>query len=892
MSPPSLDKGVRIEALRLWPGAHAGLSEPTATCRWHFPPSIDAAMLPRLRKGVQALWPADPLLPTHDQGWPTGVWAGEPPAESVAAWAVALVVCLQRLVRDPVGGGRVLEQTADHTHVALPYVRPAVLQGAMQFALKLLLAWSGSDSRAEHAVQRALAQWVEKARVGGLSSVGYRFARAAQQLGMPAEIRRGMLHVGWGCNQERLDSTFTGRTSGLATRIARQKHETLGLLHDMGVPVPPSVMAPDEATALQMADRLGWPVVIKPSNMDQGIGVVPDIRDEVLLKSAYAKAATYSPGAVIVEKHIQGDDHRILVVGGRMLMATRRISGGVIGDGRQTVAQLLEGVNTDPRRGDDKRSLLMRLDMDDEALTCLSEQGATTETVPAEGQFLRLRRTANISTGGTAQDVTAQIHPHNRALAERAARLVGLDIAGVDFLCPDISRSWREVGGAICEINAQPGLRPHWLTCPERDINQEMLEWLFHDKPSRIPTAAITGTNGKSTTARMLHHIWQTAGKVTGVCTTNGVWVGQDLVSDQNLSGFPGARMLLADPAVQAAVLEMPRKGLLQFGHACDRYDVAALLNVQDDHIGVDGIHTLEEMAHLKAQVLQRASQAVVVNAQDPLCLAMREHAGCARHILVSSEDRMPVLHAHRVQGGETVMVQMHLGRPWIVLATGATQTPLMPLHEIPATMGGLLKFNASNALFAVAMAWAQGVPLETIRQAMAGFHNSPEQNPGRYNLIDDLPFQLLLDYGHNPDGVRELCTVVQKWPVRGQRHLLTLKIGNRHKAHVDELAPLLCQTFDSFVIGCDAHFVSRSADYPGADAEGQMLQNASQQLVNAGVDPGAVQTERDQATALRMVLRQAQPGDLVVVLAEPWLALPVFKQFRQSIQISAHDGA
>lgn len=880
--------GVQIGEWRWWPGAHAGLSQSTATCKLQFPDLMLNAPLTVFRQAMQQLWPQAPLLEA-DADWPAGVWVDQAPEPSAAAWCVALVVSLQRLVRDPVTGARIIVQDGASAQLALPYVRQDVLNSGLQLALRLMLTWA---SRKEELVQRgqqALASWVAQYQAGGLPPTGMRLARAARELGMPFEVRRGLLHVGWGAGQERLDSTFTSHTSALATRIARHKHATLGLLHDQGVPVPPSAMVSDQAEALKIAQQLGWPVVIKPSNQDQGTGVVPGIRDEALLKSAFAAAAIHSPGKVIVEKHIDGDDHRILVVGGRMLMATRRIPGGVTGDGCQTVAQLVGQVNADPRRGNDKRSLLIRLQLDDEALACLAEQGASPDAVPAEGQFLRLRRTANISTGGMAQDVTEQIHPHNRALAERAARLVGLDIAGVDLLCPDISRSWQEVGGAICEINAQPGLRPHWLTCPGRDIQLEILRWLYRNKAARIPTAAITGTNGKSTTARMLHHIWQTAGKVAGVCTTNGVWIGNDLVSNQNLSGYPGARMLLADPAVEAAVLEMPRKGLLQFGHACDRYDVAALLNIQDDHIGVNGVNSLEAMAHLKAEVLERASEAVVINAQDPLCLAMRERAGSQRHILVSTDDGAPALHAHRAQSGEAVFVQMHLGRPWIVLASSAEQTPLMPLHDIPATMGGRLRFNESNALFAVALAWAQAVPLATIRQAMGSFGNTPEQNPGRYNLIEGLPFELLLDYGHNPEGVRELCHLVQKWPVRGQRRLISLQIGNRHKAHVEALAPLLGQTFDDFVIGCDTDFVRRSADYPGPDPEVQMLQNVRYQLLGAGVAAGAVHTEADKPTALRMMLSQARPGDLVVALAEPWLALPVFDQFKQATLLSQH---
>ena len=360
------------------------------------------------------------------------------------------------------------------------------------------------------------------------------------------------------------------------------------------------------------------------------------------------------------------------------------------------------------------------------------------------------------------------VHPDNIALAVRAARIVGLDIAGVDFLCPDISRSWRDVGGAICEVNAQPGLRPHWLADPARDINGEILDILFGGRPARVPTAAVAGTNGKTTTAEMLHRIWSAAGRRTGVCTTARVRIGDEIVSTDNLSGQPGARIILNDPGVQAAVMEMPRKGLIYFGHHCDRYDVAALLNVQDDHIGVDGIDTIEQIAELKAEVLERATEAIVVNAEDPLCLAMRARAGTGRHILVARKAAVDVVGEHRRRGGEAVFLADRGGRPWIILAAGGAETELMPVHDVPATLNGMLPFNETNALFAAALAWAQGVETDTIRDALSSFHNSAEENPGRYNFIGGMPFDVLVDFAHNPDGVRGICSVASALPSRG----------------------------------------------------------------------------------------------------------------------------
>lgn len=726
--------------------------------------------------------------------------------------------------------------------------------------------------------------------MGGLPPNTFRFALAAYARFWPVHVEESLLHIGWGAHRQTLDSSFTGQTSLLGTRTARDKSKTRDRLRQAGLPVPLGGRVADLDSALSLASKLGWPVVVKPSNQDQGTAVVPGIKDEETLRMAFENAAKYSPRAVIVEKHISGDDHRLLVVHGRMLMATHRVPGGVVGDGCSSVAQLIEQVNSDPRRGTNKRSLLIQLSMNSEALACLKEQGLSADSIPESAQFVRLRRTANISTGGTAKDVTTVIHPDNRVLAERAARVIGLDIAGVDFLCPDITRSWHDVGGAICEVNAQPGFRPHWLGDPHRDINGDILDLLFARHSPRIPTAAVTGTNGKTTTARMLHHVWQTAGKVAGVCTTQGVWIGNDCVTKENISGFPGARLLLADPMVEAAVLEMPRKGLIRFGHPCDWYDVAGLLNVQDDHIGVDGVETLEAMAKLKAEILRRASRAIVVNADDKLCLEMRKHAATERHVLVARSSGNAAVAAHREVGGEAVFVTMHEGREWIVLSTGADEIRLMPLHNIPATMNGLLKFNEKNALFAIAIAWSQNLPLATIRQAMEAFHNSPGQNPGRYNFIEGLPFQVLLDYGHNPDGVKELFNIASQIPTSGKRLLISV-IGNRFRHHLETQIPWIVQTFDDIFLSQDeAYFQKNAHGFDGSDPLGGLL-SLAKALIEPKLRDGQLFTcGRKHLDILAHGVASARPGDLLVILAEPGDVLPIIEKHRKFLAAKEYE--
>lgn len=851
-----------------------GLEDPTALLTLPVAGGFDGAAVERLHvrlcayfertDGVQVLGIPRKFIVSGSRG--------ESPDAKAAELLAALCVAFQRLARDPVGPAKVLSVQKDVWVLALPYLRREVLQSGLPLFLRQLQIWSREkvDPEEQRKLHASVAQWLRGVHGAGMAPNTLRFALAAREQGHPLSmLGNGFIQIGWGARQHRMESSFTGNTSVLATRIAKNKPMASALMARAGVPVPRSILVESWAQALKAAQTLEWPVVVKPANLDQGQGVVPDIRSESMLRQAYERAAALSPRQILVEKHVRGADHRMLVVGGTLLAASRRDPGGVLGDGRRTVTQLLDALNADPRRGVDHRSLLKRVELDEEARTRLTEQGLAESSVVEPGRFVVLRRTANISTGGTAVDVTSHVHPDNRVLVERAARIVGLDIAGIDLLCPDISKSWKEVGGAICEVNAQPGFRPHWLGDPYRDVNAEIVKWMCRGR-SRIPTAAITGTNGKSTTARMLHHVWLTAGFYAGASTSSGVWLGTDRTLKDAPVGVSGARMVLADPAVEAVVLELPRRGLIRLGQPCDRYDVAALLNVQDDHLGVDGIDSLEAMAHLKAQVLERADKAVVVNADDDLCLSALERAKADRRILVSRYgDDSPVIKRHLEEGGEAVLMVVHQGASWIVLASGEQRQLLLPLDEIPATMNGLLRFNQSNAMFAAALAWAQGIPVATVRAALGTFSNTYEDNPGRYNLIEGFSFQVLLDYGHNPDGIREICSIARRWPTQGRRLLVSTNIGNRHRRHIDEVAGDVAAAFNQVVISNHTWYIREKSDWGGPDPAAQHLAKFEGALHAAGLDTSNTLTFADRMEAIRHGLRLAKKGDLLVVLAD-----------------------
>jgi len=885
------DVQLRVEYRRFLNACSAGLTEKTALVEVSVQggPTGDPAVAERIRRSAAALCPAEPLYGVEVADWPDAFCLPGPDGVAdetlgnLGIWVVAVTVGIQRWGRDPVWQGRLLAAEPDRVRLAIPWHRPAFFDGALAAALHLIPAWMREDqAQAEPAWLTWLSDGPDPSRLdryfdgrwpdiqsGGMGPNTLRFIEAARRRGMPFDVLPSFVQIGWGANALRFDLGLTGQTGWMAMAMARNKLTASRTLAAAGLPVPRTVPVESAEQALRAAEELGWPVVIKPLDCDGGAGVTPGIRDSAGLRAAFAAAERLGYAGVLVEDHCAGEDYRFLVADGRVLQVVRRRAARVVGDGVRTIRQLTDQVNADPRRGTQRYSLLRTLVIDADVLDYLAQQGFSPESVPAQGYCVWLSRTPNISSGGTAEDVTDGAHPDNLGLAERAARIIGLDIAGVDLLCPDITRSWREVGGAICEVNGQPGFRPHWLADPARDINGEILDILFAGRPSRIPTAAITGTNGKTTTAEMLYRIWTAAGKCAGVCTTALVRIGDQVVSTDNLSGQPGARIILNDPAVEAAVLEMPRKGLAYFGHPCDRYEVAALLNVQDDHLGVDGIDTLEQMAELKSEVLARADRAIVVNAEDPLCLAMRARAVTDRHILVARGPLVEAVVEHRRGGGEAVFIDTRQGRRWIVVATGATESALMPVDDVPATMNGLLAFNESNALFATGLAWAQGIDGDTIRRALSCFANSAEQNPGRYNFIDGLPFDVLLDFAHNPDGVRGICALVRALPVTGRRLLCSLNVGSRHPAHLEALTTELASTFDEFVLGCDPALVGRCPEYAGDDPDATMLTRWRALLQDRGVDPAVIAVEPDRRAALRDALGRARAGDLVVLLAD-----------------------
>ncbi len=671
---------------------------------------------------------------------------------------------------------------------------------------------------------------------------------------------QSLIQLGHGRYQQRIEATTTSRTSVIATEIASDKNLTNRILSDLGLPVPEQRIAYSLRECLRAADRIGVPVVVKPVDGNHGRGVSVNLTTDAEIEDAFARASEVSDG-VVVESYITGLDHRLLVVDGELVAAARRMPGHVVGDGTSTVAQLVDMVNQDPRRGVGHENVLTRLELDDQALKLLKEKGYTVETVPAEGEVVYLRRTANLSTGGTAIDVTDVIHPDVREMAVRAIKAVGLDVGGVDFLTTDITKSYRDTGGAICEINAGPGFRMHVAPSEgtPRDVAGKVMDMLFPPgSHARIPIAAITGTNGKTTTSRMLAHILKTAGHCVGLTTTDAVYINGNLTVRGDFTGPTAHRMVLRDPSVDVAVLETARGGILRAGLGFDRADVSAVLNVASDHLGLGGVDTLEELARVKSVLVEVARDTVVLNADNEFTIRMADQSPAKNILWVTMHPTHALVGAHIRAGGRACVLESGANGDMIALYDKGAQIPLIWTHLIPATLEGKARHNVQNAMFAAAIAYALGKGLDEIRHGLRTFDNTFYQTPGRMNIFTEHPFKVILDYGHNPHAIQAMVELVENLKPRGRRIVVLTAPGDRRDQDIREVARTVAGKFDIYICKRDDSLRGRGpTEVPDILRAG---------LLAAGVKDEAIQIVPEEEKAVQAALEQARPDDLVLV--------------------------
>lgn len=690
---------------------------------------------------------------------------------------------------------------------------------------------------------------------------------------------RSLVQLGWGSHSKKIQATTSSNTRYLAVEIAGDKDLTKNLLGFHGVPVPRGRISRSVEQAIEVAVSIGWPVVVKPLDASHGRGIITDVRSEEDLRRAFDEARQFR-STVIVERFIKGNDYRLLVVNYRLVAAAQRIPARVIGDGEHSIRDLVEIENRDPRRGVGHQKILTRISIDEMTEHLLALRHLTLDSVPEMGERVYLKTTANLSTGGFAVDVTERVHPANVHLAERIAKLVELDIAGIDVVSPSIEKPISEVGGGIVEINAAPGFRMHVAPTEgkARPVAEAVIEMLFPPGSSgRIPLIAVTGTNGKTTTARLCAHIAKQAGHQVGLTTTEGIYVNNELIVKGDCSGPDSARVVLRDPSVTYAVLETARGGMLRSGLAYDWSDVAIVTNVAADHLGLRDIDTLEDLARVKAIPVERvrADGYAVLNAEDALMPEIRKRADC--HVaLFSLDPHNSIFSEHIKAGGVGTTVE----NGHIVLWSNGIRVELADLSRVPLTFGGRARFNTANTLAAVAASYGAGLDVEDIGIAIQTFFPSIAQTPGRMNVFEIRDFHVVLDYAHNPDGFRAVAEFAAA--SRKARLIAILGIpGDRRDADIRQAAAVAAESFDLVVIRED--FKRRGRE------RGEVSELIHQAMLDEGFSEENLRVCPEEVDAVQLALDIAERDDLVLYFADDVdLAIRMLDEYRQGGEVTS----
>lgn len=833
----------RIRALRgpnLW-SRHTAI-EAIVACE---PSECSLTSLPGFETRLRALFPN------------LGPLRREPAEASLAHVLEVTTLALQAQAGCPVTFSRTTRTTEPGTYqVVVQYTEEDVGRRAMSNAESLLrAALTGSFYDVDGSVQ-VLRELDEDLRLGPSTGA---IVQAAITRGIPyRRLTSGSLvQFGWGSRQRRIWAAEIDSTSAVSESIAQDKDLTKTLLRAAGVPVPWGRPVDSVDEAWEVAQAIGLPVVIKPQDGNQGKGVTVNIVSREHLEVAYRVAAEV--GQVMVERFLPGNDFRLLVVGDRLVAAARRDPPFVIGDGEHTVRELVDQVNTDPRRGDGHATSLTRIRIDDIAVARLNVQGLTPDDIPEKGRRVVLRNNANLSTGGTATDVTDEVHPDVAARAVAAARMVGLEICGVDVVCETVVRPLEETGGGIVEVNAAPGLRMHISPSygKGRDVGEAIISRLFgQGENGRIPVVAVTGTNGKTTTTRLIAHLLAGAGYRVGMTNTDGVHVNGRQTDSGDCSGPKSARNVLMHPEVDAAVFETARGGILREGLGFDRCQVGVVTNIgAGDHLGLNFITTVEDLAVLKRVIVQNVADDgyAVLNATDPNVVRMAQL--CPGGVIFFAADpHHPVLASHRAQGLRCVFVE----NGEIVAAEGSWRERVA-LRDVPMTRQGTIGFQVENAMASLAAVWALGMEWDVIRAGLASFVNDASNAPGRFNVMDWRGATVIADYGHNPDAMRALVAAVQGMPAK-RRSVVISGAGDRRDEDIREQTQILGTAFDEVILYQDACQRGRE--------DGEVIA-----LLRQGLEGAARTTRVDEIRgeflAIDTALERLQPGDLCLVLVD-----------------------
>ena len=765
---------------------------------------------------------------------------------------------LQTLAEMDTGFGRTREtQTAGVYNVVFSYVVSEVGRRAAKLSVKFCENLIDDKDPKLNDIILELKELREEYKMGPSTSS---IVEEAVKRGIPFfRLNRGSLvQLGYGKNQERIRATMTGQTGSLAVDFAQDKWETKSLLENHGIPVPRGVETSRYKNAKAAIKRIGYPLVIKPSDGNHGRGITVGVNNEEHFEIAYEAALKQSKnGYVIIEQMLAGADFRFLVINGTLVAAAKRIPAHVRGNGKLSIQQLIDKENENPLRGYGHENVLTEIDVDSQTERLIADAGYTLDSVLDKGEIIYLKTTANLSTGGTAIDILDSVHPANVHIAERAIKIIGLDIGGVDIVAPDVTTPLPENGGGIVEINAAPGFRMHLQPTEglARNVAEPVIDMLYPPgKSCTIPIIAVTGTNGKTTTARLIDHIFKLAGNTVGMCTTDGVYIKNRLIYRGDMTGPMSHKMVLTDPTVDLAILECARGGILRAGLGFKNCNVGVVTNVSEDHLGLRGIHTVDQLARVKSIIPEIVKQdgVAVLNADDSLVHAMSEKTKGSVIFFSLDWENNPVVSTHLKEGGTAVVFD----DGWLCMMKGQWKYPIADVKNVPLTFDGKAKFNIMNALAAAGAAIGLGLKLENIKAGLTTFFPSHAQTPGRLTMTDMGNFNVLVDYAHNKAGYDALIDFVSSY--NPEKVIMTLCVpGDRRDEDFESIAESCAKYVDTTVL-----FES----YLRGLDEGELSEKLKKYLIKHGMTEDQIIIIYDEQEAVQYCLDAGGEYDFVIL--------------------------